>query len=68
MVRPGTTCLGVEYFCFRGDDLWELSEEAAVRLAAAELAPVGLVDPTASCAGYGSTYRGGRRAGVGAAA
>ena len=21
MVRPGTTCLGVEYFCFQGDDI-----------------------------------------------
>ena len=45
MVRPGTTCLGVEYFCFSGDELWSLTEEDAIRLATAELARIGLVDP-----------------------
>ena len=24
---PGTTCLGVEYFCFEGDEIWEMSSE-----------------------------------------
>ena len=33
MVRPGTTCLGVEYFCFEGDEIWEMSDEEAVELA-----------------------------------
>jgi protoporphyrinogen oxidase len=45
MVQPGTTCLGVEYFCFEGDDIWELPDEQAVELATAELARIGLVDP-----------------------
>jgi protoporphyrinogen oxidase len=45
MVRPGTTCLGVEYFCFRGDDVWSLGEDEAVELATGELARIGLVDP-----------------------
>jgi protoporphyrinogen oxidase len=45
MVREGTTCLGVEYFCFEGDDIWEMSDEEAVRLATDELARIGLVDP-----------------------
>ena len=45
MVRPGTTCLGVEYFCFEGDDIWELPDEEAVALATGELARIGLVDP-----------------------
>jgi protoporphyrinogen oxidase len=45
MVKPGTTCLGVEYFCFEGDEIWEMSDEEAVRLATAELAKIGLVDP-----------------------
>ena len=45
MVVPGTTCLGVEYFCFEGDDIWEMRAEEAVRLATAELARIGLVDP-----------------------
>ena len=46
MVRPGTTCLGVEYFCFQGDELWEMPEEDAVALASEELARIGLIDPT----------------------
>jgi protoporphyrinogen oxidase len=45
MVRPGKTCLGVEYFCFEGDDLWELPDEDAVALATDELSKIGLVDP-----------------------
>ena len=44
MVKPGTTCLGVEYFCFRGDDIWEMSDEQAVELAKRELAAIGLID------------------------
>ena len=46
MVRPGTTCLGVEYFCFEGDDVWQMSDEDAVSLATHELARIGLIDPT----------------------
>ncbi len=46
MVRPGTTCLGVEYFCFQGDDIWQMSDEHAVSLATQELARIGLVDPS----------------------
>jgi predicted dehydrogenase/protoporphyrinogen oxidase len=45
MVQPGTTCLGVEYFSFRGDDIWEMSDEQAVELAKCELARIGLIDP-----------------------
>jgi protoporphyrinogen oxidase/predicted dehydrogenase len=45
MVQPGTTCLGVEYFCFQGDDIWEMSDEQAVALATAELSRIGLIDP-----------------------
>ena len=46
MVRPGTSCLGVEYFCFEGDEIWELPEERAVALARDELARIGLLDPS----------------------
>jgi protoporphyrinogen oxidase/predicted dehydrogenase len=46
MVRPGTTCLGVEYFCFQGDDIWQMPDEHAVSLATQELARIGLVDPS----------------------
>ena len=45
MVRPGPTCLGVEYFCFEGDEIWEMSDDEAVELATAELARIGLIDP-----------------------
>jgi protoporphyrinogen oxidase len=45
MVRPGTTCLGVEYFCFDGDEIWLMSDVTAVELATAELARIGLVEP-----------------------
>jgi protoporphyrinogen oxidase len=46
MVRPGTTCLGVEYFCFEGDEIWQMPDSQAVELATAELARIGLLDPT----------------------
>jgi protoporphyrinogen oxidase len=45
MVRPDTTCLGVEYFCFEGDEIWSMPEEEAVALAAGELGRIGLLDP-----------------------
>jgi protoporphyrinogen oxidase len=45
MVRPGTTCLGVEYFCFDEDEIWAMSDDEAVALATQELARIGLVDP-----------------------
>jgi protoporphyrinogen oxidase len=47
MVRPGTTCLGVEYFCFEGDEIWNMSDEEAVKLATEELERIGLIDPSA---------------------
>jgi predicted dehydrogenase/protoporphyrinogen oxidase len=46
MVKPGSTCLGVEYFCFRGDEIWEMSDAEAVDLATRELAAIGLIDPS----------------------
>jgi len=35
-------CVGVEYFCSAGDDLWSMPDEALVALAARELREVGL--------------------------
>ena len=46
MVKPGTTCLGVEYFCFEGDEIWNMTDEEAVELAKTELARIGLIDPS----------------------
>jgi protoporphyrinogen oxidase len=40
--RPGTTCLGLEYFCFAGDGLWTMSDQALIDLGKTELARLGL--------------------------
>jgi protoporphyrinogen oxidase len=43
MVPDGrTTCVGLEYFCFEGDDLWEAGDEQLVALAGTELSLLGL--------------------------
>jgi protoporphyrinogen oxidase len=39
---PGTSCLGMEYFCFKGDGLWESRDEDLIRQAAGELEQLGL--------------------------
>jgi protoporphyrinogen oxidase len=39
---PGITCVGMEYFCFKGDGLWSSPDEALVRQAASELEQLGL--------------------------
>ena len=52
MVQPGTTCLGLEYFVFEGDALWQSSDEDLVDLARAELAAIGLVEPGQVERGY----------------
>ncbi|MEO7966015.1 MAG: NAD(P)/FAD-dependent oxidoreductase, partial [Gemmatimonadaceae bacterium] len=44
--RPGTTCLGLEYFCFEGDGLWTSPDAELIELAKRELAQLGLADPT----------------------
>ncbi len=40
--EAGRTCLGMEYFCFEGDGLWESSDADLIRLATAELEQLGL--------------------------
>jgi len=42
---PDLNCLGLEYFCFSGDGLWESHDEALIRLADEELIQLGLVTP-----------------------
>jgi protoporphyrinogen oxidase len=46
MVQPGMSCLGVEYFCFEDDEIWNMGDNQAVELAKEELARVGLIDPS----------------------
>ncbi len=36
------TCLGLEYFCTRGDETWEMDDDALVALATRELEQIGL--------------------------
>jgi Protoporphyrinogen oxidase len=39
----GATCLGLEYFCFEGDDLWTLPDCKLLELAKTELKALGLI-------------------------
>jgi protoporphyrinogen oxidase len=41
--EPGKSCLGLEYFCFEGDDLWTMPEEKLKELAKKEVATLGLL-------------------------
>ena len=41
---PSKTCLGLEYFCFEGDELWAMDDKDLVQLASEELAILGLAD------------------------
>jgi protoporphyrinogen oxidase len=40
--EPGRTCLGMEYFCFEGDGLWEEKDHELIDLATRELRSLGL--------------------------
>ena len=39
---PALNCLGLEYFCFEGDGLWDATDADLVALASAELVKLGL--------------------------
>jgi protoporphyrinogen oxidase len=41
--NPGKTCLGLEYFCFEGDSLWNMPDRELIRLAVDELVTLGFV-------------------------
>lgn len=38
------TCLGLEYFCFEGDDLWMMSDEDLIELGKSEMSRIGLIE------------------------
>jgi protoporphyrinogen oxidase len=44
MVPDGMNCLGLENFCFDGDELWSSPDEHLIALAKREIAHIGLVD------------------------
>ena len=52
LVKDGYTCLGLEFFVSRGDDLWESTDEELVALGKAELATLGLAQTDQVQAGY----------------
>jgi protoporphyrinogen oxidase len=43
MVKDGRTCLGLEYFVFEGDELWEADDDTLIAMATEELVTLGLV-------------------------
>jgi protoporphyrinogen oxidase len=52
MVQPGMSCLGLEYFCFEGDGLWNAPDAELIALARQEIAKIGLIaesDVTDAC-------------------
>src|SRR3984885_10085476 len=42
MVPEGMSCLGLEYFCFEGDGLWNAPDSELIALAKKEIAKIGL--------------------------
>ncbi len=66
--EPHRTCLGMEYFCFKGDGLWDASDAELIRQASWELEELGLAKESDVLDGtvirmpnaypiYDSTYR-----------
>jgi len=49
---PDTACVGLEYFAFKGDDLWTMPDEDLVALATRELDRLGLATPDQVRRGY----------------
>lgn len=45
MVPAGKGCLGLEYFCFEGDGMWQMPDAELITLATAELEYLGLAGP-----------------------
>lgn len=43
MAPEGMSCLGLEYFCFEGDGLWNMPDEDLIALAKKEIAQIGLI-------------------------
>ena len=42
--RPGVTSIGMEYFCFEGDGLWQRDDQKLIALATQELSHLGLAN------------------------
>src|SRR5205823_10359190 len=49
---PSTACVGLEYFCFAGDELWTMDDDRLVALATEELAAISPATPDKVKRGY----------------
>jgi protoporphyrinogen oxidase len=49
---PDTACIGMEYFCFQGDETWTMSDDDLVALATAEIEKLGLAKASQVRRGY----------------
>jgi protoporphyrinogen oxidase len=49
---PTKACIGMEYFCFAGDELWEMADDDLVALAMRELEQLGLAKTEALQFGF----------------
>jgi protoporphyrinogen oxidase len=49
---PDASCIGMEYFAFKGDHLWTMADEDLVALATKELEQLGLAKPGVVRRGY----------------
>jgi len=49
---PDTACVGMEYFCFKGDRLWDMADDDLVDLASRELEALGLAKASQVRRGY----------------
>ena len=49
--EPGHSCLGLEFFCFEGDEIWSMGDEDLIALASREIAALGFVSAAAITGG-----------------
>ncbi len=52
LVKDGRTCLGLEYFVFEGDDMWNKPDDELIALGTEELISLGLAAPGDVEGGY----------------
>ena len=45
VAQPGTTWIGLEYFCNEGDELWKLSDEELIKLGTEEMIKIDVLEP-----------------------
>lgn len=49
---PDSACVGLEYFAFKGDELWNMADADLIELAKSELQQLGLANPEQVRRGY----------------